>query len=128
MLYQCAVSLGEIIDKITILEIKSSMILDKIKLAYVQDELNILSSEFCKDLVTYSMLKNQLYEVNLRLWRVEDEIRGKENSLCFDNEFIQLARSVYKLNDQRASIKSEINLVSGSRIVEAKSYVNYGSV
>ena len=119
------ISLGELIDKITILEIKK-INLNGDKLKNVVKELVLLelifkdqSIEIDKDLI------NQLQEVNEHLWKIEDNIRLKENKQEFDKEFIELARSVYKENDKRASIKKEINLKYHSGLVEEKEYGSY---
>ena len=116
------VSLGELIDKITILEIKM-IHMNGIKLTNVKKELELLkfilkdkSIEIDIDLI------NHLKEVNNNLWEIEDNIRIKESTQEFDKEFIRLARSVYKENDIRASIKKEINLKYHSNLVEEKSY------
>lgn len=125
MLFHCAVSLGEIIDKVTILEIKQLMITDESKLIFIRDEVNLLNSTFSQELKRYNQFKQNLYDVNLKLWNVEDALRGKEKLGLFDDQFVHLARQVYKLNDHRAEIKKKINLESGSRLVEAKSYTEY---
>ena len=119
------VSLGELIDKITILEIKQ-IHMTGIKLKNVDKELKLLrkilqDENFEIDIV----LINKLKEVNNNLWEIEDNIRIKEFNQKFDKEFIQLARSVYKENDKRASIKKEINQKYNSELVEEKSYNNY---
>jgi len=125
MLFHCAVSLGEVIDKVTILEIKQLMITDESKLFFIRDEVDLLNSTFSQELKHYNQLKQNLYDVNLNLWHVEDALRGKEKLGVFDDQFVHLARQVYKLNDHRADIKKIINLESGSRLVEAKSYTEY---
>ncbi len=119
------ISLGELIDKITILEIKT-IYMTGLKLKNVKKELELLRLllkdqriEIDRDLI------NQLKEVNTNLWTIEDNIRIKENAQEFDKEFIQLARSVYKENDKRASIKREINLKLNSDLVEEKLYNHY---
>ena len=119
------VSLGELIDKITILEIKQTHMTGT-KLKNVDKELKLL-----KNILQDTNLKinidliNNLKEVNNNLWQIEDNIRIKERNQKFDKEFIQLARSVYKENDKRASIKKEINQKYNSELVEEKSYNNY---
>ncbi len=116
------ISLGELIDKITILEIKKSHLFDK-KLKNVEKELELLKYIIeDKDLKIDISLVNQLKSVNNSLWDIEDRIRIKEFKEEFDEEFINLARSVYKENDKRASIKKEINLIYNSDIIEEKSY------
>jgi len=115
------VGLGELYDKISVLEIKSEKITDKEKLAYVNEELSALretAKQFPVDPALYAELK----EVNSRLWEIEDAIRIEESKKDFGEKFIELARSVYTTNDRRAEIKRQINLASGSDIVEVKSY------
>ena len=119
------VSLGELIDKITILEIKQ-IHMTGIKLKNVDKELKLLKKILQdKNLEIDIDLINNLKEVNNNLWEIEDNIRIKESNQNFDKEFIQLARSVYKENDKRASIKKEINQKYNSELVEEKSYDNY---
>ena len=119
------VSLGELIDKITILEIKQ-IHMTGIKLKNVDKELKLLKKILQdKNLEIDIDLINNLKEVNNSLWEIEDNIRIKESNQEFDKEFIQLARSVYKENDKRASIKKEINQKYNSELVEEKSYNNY---
>lgn len=125
MLFSCPVSLGEIIDKITILQIKKDKITDPLKVSSIDRELTLLSSSFAYHITIYVKEKASLYDVNSRLWDVEDQLRILESSRRFDDEFIQLARSVYHLNDKRAAIKLRINTLSGSEIVEQKSYSDY---
>ena len=119
------VSLGELIDKITILEIKQ-IYMTGIKLKNVNRELKLLKKILQdKNLEIDINLINNLKEVNNNLWIIEDNIRIKESNQEFDKEFIQLARSVYKENDKRASIKKTINQKYNSELVEEKSYNNY---
>ena len=119
------VSLGELIDKITILEIKQ-IHMNGVKLKNVKKEIKLLKKILQdKNLQIDIDLINNLKEVNNKLWEIEDNIRIKESTQKFDNEFIQLARSVYKENDKRASIKKEINQIYNSELVEEKSYNNY---
>ena len=119
------VSLGELIDKITILEIKQ-IHMTGIKLKNVDKELKILRKILQDENLEIDIdLINNLKEVNNNLWEIEDNIRIKESDQKFDKEFIQLARSVYKENDKRASIKKEINQKYNSELVEEKSYNNY---
>ena len=116
------ISLGELIDKITILEIKQ-VFMTGIKLNNVDKELKLLKNLIQdKNLEIDIDLINNLKEVNKNLWEIEDNIRIKESNQKFDKEFIQLARSVYKENDKRASIKKEINQKYDSELVEEKSY------
>ena len=118
------VSLGELIDKITILEIKQ-IHMTGIKLKNVNKELKLLKKILQdKNLEIDIDLINSLKEVNNNLWQIEDNIRIKERDQKFNKEFIQLARSVYKENDKRASIKKEINQKYNSELVEEKSYRN----
>ena len=124
------VSPGELLDKITILRIKSSRMRDAGKLANVRVELKVLeqtwsASAYAKTDIAADV--NALLEVNERLWVIEDEIRDKERAQAFDSEFIRLARAVYFENDERAAIKRRINLKLGSSIVEEKSYAQYKS-
>jgi len=119
------VSLGELIDKITILEIKQ-IHMTGIKLKNIDKELKLLKDILKdKNFEIDINLINNLKEVNNSLWEIEDNIRIKESNQQFDKEFIQLARSVYKENDKRASIKKEINQKYNSDLVEEKSYKNY---
>ena len=122
------ISVGELIDKITILQIKQKKAEDKDKLANVERELNELAStwEDSKPAnMDFSELEKQLMQVNETLWEIEDQIRAKEAASLYDEEFIQLARSVYMQNDHRAALKKEINLLSGSTLVEEKLYQKY---
>ena len=119
------VSLGELIDKITILEIKQ-IHMTGIKLKNVDKELKLLKNILQDTNLEIDIdLINNLKEVNNNLWEIEDNIRIKESNQKFDKEFIQLARSVYKENDKRASIKKEINQKYNSELVEEKSYNHY---
>jgi hypothetical protein len=124
------VSPGEMLDKITILRIKSKRMSDAQKLANVRLELRALEetwsgSAYSK--IPLSAEVDALYSVNERLWVIEDDIRDKERAQAFDAEFIRLARAVYFENDERAAIKKRINLKLGSAIVEEKSYSEYKS-
>ena len=121
------VSWGELIDKITILEIKSVKLKNKEALANVRRELVVLQSRERHSLTNPKILslKQKLLMINEKLWLIEDKIRQKEAAQEFDAEFIELARSVYRQNDQRSSIKREINLALSSDLIEEKSYVNY---
>ena len=119
------VSLGELIDKITILEIKQ-VHMTGIKLKNIDKELKLLKNIIQdKNLEIDIDLINNLKELNKHIWEIEDNIRIKESNQEFDKEFIELARSVYKENDKRASIKKEINQKYYSELVEEKSYNNY---
>ena len=122
------ISWGELIDKITILEIKQINIKSTSALSNINKELGYLSeieknSDSVSELIRE--LKQQLLDVNKRLWQVEDEIRDKELKQEFDRIFIELARKVYRLNDERAKLKKDINQVLKSELVEEKSYKNF---
>jgi len=128
MLMRIPVSIGEILDKNSILEIKSERISDEKKLINVRHELGVLDDELSKLEGLWESvgdLYGQLKAVNEELWVIEDEIRIKEAKKEFDAIFIDLARSVYVTNDKRANIKKEINLKMGSDLVEEKSYEDY---
>jgi len=119
------ISIGELIDKITILEIKKNK-LQKSKLENVLKELSFLRKLMEKHQIEITDdLFTQLKEINLTLWNIEDQIRIKEKNKEFDNIFIELARSVYFKNDKRAEIKKRINQLSNSEITEEKSYAEY---
>jgi len=119
------ISIGELIDKITILEIKKNK-LQKSKLENVLKELSFLRKLMEKHQIEITDdLFTQLKEINLTLWNIEDQIRIKEKNKEFDNIFIELARSVYFKNDIRAEIKKKINQLSNSEITEEKSYAEY---
>ena len=119
------ISIGELIDKITILEIKQ-IYMTGIKLKNINKEMKLLKNILQdKNLeINIDLIKN-LKKVNKKLWEIEDNIRIKESNQEFDEEFIKLARSVYIENDKRASIKKEINQTYNSDLVEEKSYKNY---
>jgi hypothetical protein len=122
------VSPGELLDKITILRIKSQRMNDPTKLANVRLELEALQETWTSS--AYASIDidadvTALMAVNERLWAIEDDIRDKERARTFDAEFIRLARAVYVENDERAAIKRRINLKLGSTIVEEKSYREY---
>ena len=122
------VSHGELIDKITILEIKSARIRDPAKLANVRAELDLLNATWSADPASRTDItaeRAKLLAVNEVLWDIEDHIRVKEKAKAFDAEFIELARAVYFRNDERAAFKREINTKLGSLLVEEKSYENY---
>jgi len=125
---QVPVSPGEVLDKITILEIKSERISDPDKVANVRRELELLGSTWRKSVeqdATVSRIHAELKTINEALWEIEDDIRDKERAREFDQRFIDLARSVYVTNDQRANAKKELNVYLGSEIVEEKSYQDY---
>lgn len=130
-LIQTPVSYGELIDKITILEIKSRQIRDEAKLVNVRNELDLLNATWANDAASQTDIADErarLLAVNEELWDIEDRIRLKEKAQAFDAEFIELARSVYFRNDVRAAVKREINLKLGSQLVEEKSYQDYRAV
>ena len=119
------ISAGELIDKITILEIKKEKISNKEKLIEVNKELISLNETLKKSINNESKIssfKNDLKNINLKLWNIEDGKRFAEKNNKFDEKFIELARSVYKFNDERAKIKLAINNALGSNIKEVKSY------
>ena len=119
------VSVGELVDKVTILEIKMKMINDKTKLKEVSKELVLLKKVFIKKNINLKKIKSDtddLKKINQRLWIIEEKKRNHEKLKKFDNNFIKLARDVYKLNDQRAKYKFNINKITGSDIIEVKSY------
>ena len=119
------ISIGELVDKITILEIKKNK-LQNSKLENVLKELSFLRKLMEKHQIEITDdLFTQLKEINLTLWNIEDQIRIKEKNKEFDNIFIELARSVYFKNDKRAEIKKRINQLSNSEITEEKSYAEY---
>ena len=120
---------GELIDKLTILRLKSERISDAEKLKNVQREWTALSEVADATLPEkpeLDALREALYEVNARLWDIEDDIRACEAAKSFGAEFIELARAVYITNDKRAAIKKDINLLLGSNLVEEKSYTDHG--
>lgn len=121
------VSWGELVDKITILQIKSERMSDETKLANVRKELALLKGKLGDhaDLIEIVRLTGELYEVNTALWGIEDEIRDCENNGDFGDKFVGLARSVYITNDRRADLKREINTALGSGLMEEKSYQAY---
>ena len=119
------ISWGELVDKITILEIKSERIDDSKKLANVTRELWLLNRKLSPVAPQVLRLKLRLKEVNSRLWDIEDEIRDCEREQNFGPRFIELARAVYVTNDQRADVKREINFALSSELVEEKSYRPY---
>jgi len=121
------VSIGEIVDKLSILQIKKLNIIDEEKLINVRKEYDYLLKVVESDLnfSTSDELYNKLFITNKKLWDIEDKIRDKERDKSFDNEFIELARSVYFTNDERSKIKKDINIKYGSNFIEEKSYKEY---
>ena len=123
------VSIGELVDKLSILEIKLLNIKDSHKSSNVYKELKTLNPYFQDLLDEYGIEMKNLYtkisKINKTLWDIEDAIREKEAEEEFNEEFVELARSVYIINDQRAAVKKEINLLTKSELVEEKSYKDY---
>ena len=119
------ISVGELIDKITILEIKKNK-LKNLKLKNILKELSFLRAVLEKNnILIPDEIYFQLKSINLKLWDIEDKIRIKEKNKEFDNEFIELARSVYLNNDRRSETKKELNIMFNSEIIEEKSYEKY---
>ena len=128
MTIQVSLSFGELLDKLSILEIKSERIKDPEKLANVRHEQTILQElwQNCEQSkIDIAQQWSRLKKINETLWDVEDDIRDKERNSEFDDEFIQLARKVYITNDERAAVKRELNLKLGSELIEEKSYQEY---
>ena len=127
MLINTPISLGELVDKISILMIKKKNISDSIKLQHVNKELEFLQKTLKKyiseDEINDFLLR--LVNINSKLWDIEDDIRECERKKLFDQTFIDLARSVYFTNDERAKVKNDINKTFGSEFVEVKSYEEY---
>ena len=122
------VSVGELLDKISILEIKSEKIKDPEKLNFINDEYKILKDQLKTNIKNYSEIEslyNLLKEINLKLWVIEDDKRLCEKNSDFGEKFIKLSRDIHFLNDKRASIKLDINNQTGSKIKEIKEYTNY---
>ena len=122
------VSAGEFLDKMTILEIKSDRIKDEEKLRNVRKELDLLRKTWAESPLSRQDVSTQvenLKRANESLWDIEDQVRRKEATRTFDDEFIQLARSVYQVNDKRAAIKRELNRLLGSELMEEKFYPDY---
>ena len=125
---QIPISWGELLDKITILQIKLENLISQEALNNVAWELKQLQSIFfqsCPKAIKPKQLELELKKINQRLWDIEDKIRDKEEHKSFDDEFIQLARSVYITNDERSRIKRRINETFGSDLIEEKSYAEY---
>ena len=122
------VSVGELLDKITILEIKKEKIKDEKSLKFINDEYNILKLEFDKNIKFDEKLKklfNSLKEINSKLWLIEDEKRMFEKNSDFSEKFIKVSRDIHFLNDERSKVKLEINNQTGSKIREIKKYADY---
>ena len=127
MIVNIPISLGELIDKISILLIKEKNISDEKKLSKIREELSLLKKTL-NHIINDNNIKNylnKLVEINAKLWKIEDDIRDCERNRKFDQFFIDLARSVYITNDKRSEIKNEINKKFGSTIAEVKSYKKY---
>ncbi len=128
MLLNVQTSPAEFLDKLTILEIKVERISDPGKLANVRRELEFMRATWAASPLAgrdVAALTAELRRANETLWEIEDRIRGKEAAKAFDAEFIELARSVYRTNDERAAIKRRLNLALGSELIEEKSYRAY---
>ena len=122
------VSVGELLDKISILEIKYNKIKDPKKLNFINDEYKILKDQLTSNIKDYSEIEslyNSLKEINLKLWVIEDDKRLCEKNSDFGEKFIKLSRDVHFLNDERSKIKLEINNKTGSKIREIKEYTKY---
>ena len=122
------VSPGELIDKITILKLKKKFITDDTQSKNINIELDILLPILDENNLNtgeIKILSHELYNINNKLWEIEDNIREKERLSDFGEEFIKLARDVYFTNDKRSEIKKKINILAGSKIIEEKSYSDY---
>ena len=127
MIINTPVSLGELVDKISILHIKNINIKDEEKLKLIKEELELLNQTLNKHIKNNDIQNylDSLIEINSKLWVIEDDIRDCERNKKFDQTFIDLARSVYFTNDKRSEVKLEINKKFGSKIIEVKSYEEY---
>ena len=127
MLVNTPISIGELIDKISILIIKKNNIIDVHKLKHIEKELSLLESTLSESVNDKKVkeFRDSLIEINSTLWKIEDDIRKSEKDKVFDQKFIDLARAVYQTNDKRSEIKLEINEFFGSTLVEVKSYEKY---
>ena len=127
MIVNSPISIGELMDKISILKIKKKNITDEKKLSFINEELQLLASTLNATVQDNKINEflDKLIEVNSKLWKIEDDIRLCEKNKKFDQHFIDLARAVYITNDKRSDIKSAINNYFGSTLVEVKSYTNY---
>ena len=119
------VSIGEIVDKLSILQIKTGFIKDEEKLNNVKKEYDYLYDIVFNEMKIEQSDFFDMVSINQKLWKIEDDIRDKERDKVFDEEFVELARSVYFTNDERAEVKKKINLKYGSLFVEEKSYSDY---
>ena len=129
MIIEIPISVGELIDKLTILEIKKEKVQNKEKLANINHEYKNLSELVAtlkdKNQNEYTKMFNELKKINLKLWEIEDKIRILESEKKFNEEFIELARSVYFTNDERFDSKNKINKFFGSEFAEEKQYIEY---
>jgi len=127
MIISTPVSLGELVDKLSILHIKNINIKDDEKLKLIREELDLLNKTLNDHIKRDNIQKylDSLIEINSKLWVIEDDIRECEKNKIFDAQFIELARSVYIINDKRSKIKLDINKKFGSKIIEVKSYEEY---
>ena len=127
MIINTPVSLGELVDKISILHIKNINIKDNEKLKLIREELELLNQTLNKHIKNNDIQNylDSLIEINSKLWVIEDDVRDCERKKKFDQTFIDLARSVYFTNDKRSEVKLEINKKFGSKIIEVKSYEEY---
>lgn len=119
------VSVGEIVDKLSILQIKTGMIKDEEKFTNVKKEYDYLYDIVFKEMKIEHSDFFDMVSINQKLWKIEDDIRDKERDKTFDDEFVELARAVYFTNDERAKVKKKINSKYGSMFVEEKSYKEY---
>ncbi len=119
------VSNGEIIDKLTIIEIKLERIEDETKLVNLRKEYEVLNTAASQIISKNDELYKALYDINCKLWDIEDNIRDLERNKDFDKKFIETARAVYFTNDERSDVKKKINLKTGSNLIEEKSYEKY---
>lgn len=123
---ECEISLGELVDKLSILQIKLQKITDESKLVHVRKEEKVLSDKLQSlNLPGIDVHLQQMVEINSKLWKIEDDIRELERAKTFNHEFIELARSVYITNDERFKRKNTINTFYKSGLVEVKSYKDY---
>ena len=122
---QIEISNGEIVDKLTIIEIKIERIKDTLKLANLHKEYEILNNAVALIIEKRHQLYIELYDINNKLWDIEDHIRDLEHAKDFGDDFIQTARSVYFINDKRSDVKRKINELTGSNLIEEKSYEQY---
>jgi len=126
MIIECPVSLGELVDKVSILKIKTIKITNESKRKLALDEFEHLQRKLeSLNLKGVQAFLDELFAINSKLWIIEDDIRLKEKNQAFDDEFVQLARAVYQTNDQRFEVKAKCNQHYGSLIQEVKSYESY---